>query len=52
MRRFITLFGYARLIRSVAEKFEDEPEWLVKLREKLDRAILAKEAAVKKERAL
>lgn len=52
MRRFITLFGYARLIRSVAEKFEDEPEWLVKLREKLDRAILAKEAAVKTERAL
>lgn len=52
MRRFVTLFGYARLIRSVAETFEDEPEWLVKLRKKLDKVILEKEEAVKKERVL
>lgn len=44
MRRFINLYGYARLIRCVAEKFADEPEWLVELREKLDKNILEKEA--------
>lgn len=46
MRRFINLYGYARLIRCVAEKFDDEPEWLVELRKKLDKAILAKEASM------
>lgn len=45
MRRFINLYGYARLIRCVAEKFADEPEWLVNLREKLNKAILEKEAS-------
>lgn len=39
MRRFINLFGYARLIRCVDEKFENEPEWLVYLRKKLSRVI-------------
>ena len=44
MRRFSNLYGYARLIRCVAEKFADEPEWLTELRKKLERAILEKEA--------
>lgn len=44
MHRFIQLYGYARLIRCVAERFDNEPEWLEKLREKLDSVIAAKEA--------
>lgn len=43
MRRFIDLFAYARLIRCVAETFDNEPDWLIKLREKLNRKILEKE---------
>lgn len=46
MRRFINLYGYARLIRCVAEKFADEPEWLVELRQKLEKDILEKEASM------
>lgn len=46
MRRFINLYGYARLIRCVAEKFADEPQWLIALREKLNKAIQAKEKSV------
>lgn len=48
MRRFINLYGYARLIRCVAEKFADEPDWMVALREKLNKAILEKEASILK----
>lgn len=48
MRRFINLYGYARLIRCVAEKFADEPEWLTELRKKLEKAILEKEARLLK----
>lgn len=48
MRRFSNLYGYARLIRCVAEKFADEPEWLTELRKKLERAILEKEARLLK----
>ena len=40
----MNLYSYARLIRCVAEKFADEPEWLVELREKIGKAILKKEA--------
>ena len=46
MRRFINLYAYARLIRCVAEKFAHEPEWLVELRKKLDKAILEKETSI------
>ena len=46
MRRFINLYSYARLIRCVAEKFADEPEWLVELRGKLGKAISEKEAGM------
>lgn len=36
MRRFCNLYAYARLIRAVDERFEEEPDWLVCLRKKLD----------------
>lgn len=46
MQRFVDLYGYARLIRCVDERFEDEPEWMAGLRKKLDRAIAQTEAAI------
>lgn len=33
MRRFVDLYRYARIIRSVAETFDNEPEWMTGLRE-------------------
>jgi Ser/Thr protein kinase RdoA (MazF antagonist) len=33
--RFANLYGYVRILRSVEEKWENEPEWLVSLRERL-----------------
>lgn len=51
MRRFVNLYGYARLIRAVAEKFDDEPEWLVNLRAKLGGAIAQKESSMRGESA-
>ncbi len=36
MRQFIDLFSYARLIRCVAETFDNEPDWLIGLRVKLN----------------
>lgn len=48
MRRFINLYGYARLIRCVAEESADEPEWLIELRKKLGKSILEKEASMLK----
>lgn len=38
-RRFANLYGYVRIVRSVEEKWENEPEWLVSLREKLIRTM-------------
>lgn len=46
MRRFINLYGYARLIRCVSEKFDNEPEWLEALRKKLNISISKKEAGI------
>lgn len=48
MRRFGTLHSYAKLIRSVAEKQEDEPEWMLQLRAKLDAAIKRKAGEITK----
>lgn len=31
-RRFINLYGYARVLRSTAEKWDNEPEWMINLR--------------------
>ncbi len=35
MRRFIDLYSYARLIRCVADELSNQPEWMIRLREKL-----------------
>jgi len=35
-RRFIDLYSYTRILRSVEEVFEDEPDWLIEIRGKLD----------------
>ncbi len=35
MRRLCNLYSYARLIRCVAEECSNEPDWMVRLREKL-----------------
>jgi Ser/Thr protein kinase RdoA (MazF antagonist) len=34
-RRFANLYGYVRVLRSVEEKWNNEPQWLVGLREEL-----------------
>lgn len=34
-RRFANLYGYARTLRSMSEKWDHEPEWLTNLRERL-----------------
>lgn len=34
-RRFAQLYGYVRVLRSAAEKWSNEPDWLLNLREKL-----------------
>jgi Ser/Thr protein kinase RdoA (MazF antagonist) len=36
MRRFINLYSYTRILYSTSEWFENEPDWLVDLRKKLD----------------
>lgn len=51
MRRFIDLYGYARLIRCVSEHFRTEPDWLIKLREKLNRIIEQREQGFGKRHA-
>lgn len=35
-RRFANLYGYTRILRSSSEKWNNEPEWLINLRIKLD----------------
>jgi Ser/Thr protein kinase RdoA (MazF antagonist) len=34
-RRFANLYGYVRILRSMAEQWDHEPDWLVNLRERL-----------------
>lgn len=34
-RRFANLYGYVRILRSTAERWEHEPDWLIGLRERL-----------------
>lgn len=46
MRRFSALYSYAGLIRSVAERQEGEPDWMLQLRAKLDGAIERSAAAI------
>ncbi|MVX64563.1 phosphotransferase [Clostridium chromiireducens] len=35
-KRYINLYGYVRVLRSIEEKWNNEPEWMVNLRIKLD----------------
>lgn len=35
-RRFENLYGYVRVIRSCEEKWDNEPDWMIDLRHKLD----------------
>lgn len=48
LRRFGALHSYAKLIRSVAEKQENEPDWMLQLRAKLDAAIKRKAGEITK----
>lgn len=38
-RRYINLYGYVRVLRSIKEKWNNEPEWMVNLRIKLDNSL-------------
>lgn len=44
MNRFINLFGYARIIRCLSDRFEEEPEWLSELRIHLGKVVELKES--------
>lgn len=44
-RRFANLYGYTRILRSMAEQWEHEPEWLTHLRSKLIKALENKTAS-------
>ncbi|MFM9280788.1 phosphotransferase enzyme family protein [Paenibacillus jiagnxiensis] len=43
-RRFANLYGYARILRSTTEKWENEPDWLTNLRKKLENSLERKSA--------
>ena len=47
MRRFVDLFGYARLLQCVSEKPEQVPQWMEKLEKKLRYVLTMREAKVK-----
>ena len=47
MRRFINLYGYARLIRCIDEKLDNEPEWMINLRKNLSGFIIDLEKSMK-----
>lgn len=38
-RRFANLYGYVRTLRSIAEKWDHEPEWMTDLREELEEGL-------------
>jgi Ser/Thr protein kinase RdoA (MazF antagonist) len=35
-RRYVNLYGYVRILRSVEEKWDNEPDWMIDLRIKLE----------------
>ncbi|WP_379153902.1 phosphotransferase enzyme family protein [Paenibacillus sp. sgz5001063] len=41
-RRFVNLYGFARILRSTSEQWEHEPEWLITLRNRLYGSLKAK----------
>ncbi|MCL6602852.1 MAG: phosphotransferase [Paenibacillus sp.] len=48
-RRFANLYGYARVLRSIAESWDNEPLWLSNLRERLIQGGLEKSVCFGKE---
>lgn len=46
LRRFIDLYAYARILRSVAETFESETDWMVGLRLRLGEKLKGYEASI------
>jgi Ser/Thr protein kinase RdoA (MazF antagonist) len=38
-RRFVNLYGYVRVLRSIKEKWNNEPEWMVNLRIRLENSL-------------
>ncbi|HMD82583.1 MAG TPA: phosphotransferase, partial [Anaerolineales bacterium] len=38
-RRFANLYGYTRILRAIQERWENEPDWLIQLRVKLNMAL-------------
>lgn len=38
-RRFANLYGYVRILRSIEDKWDHEPDWLSNLREKLSKGL-------------
>jgi len=38
-KRFADLYGYTRVARSIQEQWENEPDWMVELRAKLNKAL-------------
>ena len=47
MRRFINLYSYARLKRSIAEPLAEEPDWMTEVKGKLTRKVAELEASFK-----
>ena len=43
-RRFANLYGYARVTRAIQEKWENEPDWLIQLRVKLNESLRRRSA--------
>jgi hypothetical protein len=38
-RRFANSYGYVRMLRSIEDKWDNEPDWLTNLREKLSKGM-------------
>ena len=43
-KRFANLYGYTRILRAIQERWENEPDWLIQLRVKLDEALRKRSA--------
>jgi hypothetical protein len=43
-KRFANLYEYVRILRSTAEKWQNEPEWLIDLRGRLEKKLKEKSA--------
>jgi len=48
-RRYVDLFGYARCLRSLHEKWDNEPDWMIGLRVHLERRMDARSKCFGKE---